>query len=97
MAPSSNDPRSLIGCTLDELRDAVRAVPMWTESNARQLDQALRGRVVDALAGTSDVADLAALERAVRTLVPHTLRPTLRALDEVVVLEDPEEAAQVGR
>lgn len=81
MPLSLTKPTALLTCSLTELRDVVRAVDTWTETRARQLDQVLCSRVVEALADSSDPEALLALQRAVLTVVPHAAHATLRRLD----------------
>ncbi len=81
MALSLDDPRSLIDCSPDALRELVRAVPAWSEPLARQLDQVLRSRVVEALAGSADSDALSALQAAMQAMLPRARQAEVRGLD----------------
>ena len=78
---SLNNPQSLVSCSLDDLRLAVRAISEWTEVRARLLDGVIQSRVVDALVESMDPVELTALHHAIVTLVPITHHAELRQLD----------------
>ena len=81
--PSLTHPHTLTTCSISELLEVTQAVNPWTETLARQLDCALRSRVVNVfLSHEADDEELAELQKAIKIAVPHRVRPSLDGLSQ---------------
>jgi hypothetical protein len=74
-------PQDLVGASLDELKEAARAVPEWDDVIARSLDHVYRQKLVTLLSRRAGEEELSELADHLRRVIPPSRRAALDELD----------------